>query len=85
MSCVGNLCIRKLFRILNYEEQKTNHHPIERKEEQMSILEVPGTRLFYKIYGSGRFSDGRRSLEQVIDAVIAPEAAHLVTLKRAVA
>ena len=51
----------------------------------MSILEVPGTRLFYKIYGSGRFSDGRRSLEQVIDAVIAPEAAHLVTLKRAFA
>jgi len=35
--------------------------------------------------GSSRFSDGRRTLEQVIDAVIAHQAAHLVTLKRAVA
>lgn len=33
--------------------------------------------------GSGRFSDGRRTLERVIDAVIAHQAAHLVTLKRA--
>jgi hypothetical protein len=35
--------------------------------------------------GSSRFSDGRRTLEEVIDAVIAHQAAHLVTLKRAVA
>jgi hypothetical protein len=35
--------------------------------------------------GSSRFSDGRRTLEQVIDAVIAHQAAHLLTLKRAVA
>lgn len=34
---------------------------------------------------SSRFSDGRRTLEQVIDAVIAHQAAHLATLKRAVA
>jgi hypothetical protein len=35
--------------------------------------------------GSSRFSDGSRTLEQVIDEVIAHQAAHLVTLKRAVA
>lgn len=35
--------------------------------------------------GSSRFSDGHRTLEQVIDAVIAHQAAHLSTLKRAVA
>lgn len=35
--------------------------------------------------GSGRFSDGRRSLERAIDATIAHQAALLVTLKRAVA
>jgi hypothetical protein len=35
--------------------------------------------------GSSRFSDGRRTLEQVIDAAIAHQAAHLVTLKRAIA
>ena len=35
--------------------------------------------------GSSRFSDGRRTLEQVIDKVIAHQAAHLMTLKRAVA
>jgi len=35
--------------------------------------------------GSSRFSDGSRALEQVIDEVIAHQAAHLVTLKRAVA
>ena len=35
--------------------------------------------------GSSRFSDGRRTLEQVIDEVIAHQATHLVTLKRAVA
>jgi hypothetical protein len=35
--------------------------------------------------GSGRFSDGCRTLEQAIDAVIAHQAVHLVTLKRAVA
>lgn len=35
--------------------------------------------------GSSRFSDGRRTLQGVIDAVIAHQAAHLVTLKRAVA
>src|SRR5918993_5777237 len=35
--------------------------------------------------GSSRFSDGCRTLEQVIDAVIAHQAAHLVTPKRAVA
>ena len=35
--------------------------------------------------GSSRFSDGRRTLEQVIDGVIAHQAAHLATLKRAVA
>ena len=35
--------------------------------------------------GSSRFSDGRRSLAQVIDAVIAHQAAHLLSLKRAVA
>lgn len=31
-----------------------------------------------------RFADGRRTLERVIDAVIAHQAAHLVTLERAV-
>ena len=35
--------------------------------------------------GSSRFSDGSRTLEQVIDEVIAHQAAHLVTRKRAVA
>lgn len=35
--------------------------------------------------GSGRFADGRRSLERVIDAIIAHQAALLVMLKRAVA
>jgi len=35
--------------------------------------------------GSSRFSDGRRTLDQVIDAVIAHQAEHLLTLKRAVA
>lgn len=35
--------------------------------------------------GSSRFSDGSRTLEQVIDEVIAHQAAHLVLLKRAVA
>ena len=35
--------------------------------------------------GSSRFSDGSRTLEQVIDEVIAHQAAHLATLKRAVA
>lgn len=35
--------------------------------------------------GSSRFSDGRRSLERVIDAVITHQAALLVMLKRAVA
>ena len=35
--------------------------------------------------GSSRFSDESRTLEQVIDHVIAHQAAHLVTLKRAVA
>jgi hypothetical protein len=35
--------------------------------------------------GSSRFSDGSRTLEQVIDEVIAHQAAYLVTLKRAVA
>ena len=35
--------------------------------------------------GTSRFSDGRRTLEQVIDAAFAHQAAHLVTLKRAVA
>ena len=35
--------------------------------------------------GSSRFSDGSRTLEQVIDEVIAHQAAHLVTLRRAVA
>ena len=35
--------------------------------------------------GSSRFSDGRRTLEQVIDKVIAHQAPHLMTLKRAVA
>ena len=34
---------------------------------------------------SSRFSDGRRSLERVIEAVIDHQAAHLATLKRAVA
>jgi hypothetical protein len=34
---------------------------------------------------AGLFSDGRRTLEQVIEAVIAHQAAHLETLKRAVA
>ena len=33
----------------------------------------------------GRFSDGRRTLEGVIDAVIAHQAEHAATLKRAVA
>jgi hypothetical protein len=33
----------------------------------------------------GMFSDGRRTLEQVLEAVIAHQAAHLATLKRAVA
>jgi hypothetical protein len=33
----------------------------------------------------GLFSDGRRTLEQVIEAVIAHQAAHFATLKRAVA
>lgn len=35
--------------------------------------------------GSSRFSDGRRTLEQAIEDVIAHQAAHLVTLKGAVA
>jgi len=35
--------------------------------------------------GSSRFSDGSRTLEQVIDEIIAHQAAHLATLKRAVA
>jgi hypothetical protein len=35
--------------------------------------------------GSSRFSDGRRTLHQVIDSVIAHQAAHLVALERAVA
>jgi len=35
--------------------------------------------------GSSRFSDGSRTLEQVVDAAIAHQAAHLVTLQRAVA
>ena len=35
--------------------------------------------------GSSRFSDGSRTLEQVIDEVIAHQAAQLMTLKRAVA
>ena len=35
--------------------------------------------------GSSRFSDGSWTLEQVIDEVIAHQATHLVTLKRAVA
>ncbi len=35
--------------------------------------------------GSSRFSDGSRTLEQVIDEVIAHQAAQLVRLKRAVA
>lgn len=35
--------------------------------------------------GSSRFSDGSWTLEQVIDEVIAHQAAHLATLKRAVA
>ena len=35
--------------------------------------------------GSSRFSDGSRTLEQVIYEVIVHQAAHLVTLKRAVA
>ena len=34
---------------------------------------------------SSRFSDGRRTLEQVIDAAIAHQAAHLATLRRALA
>lgn len=33
---------------------------------------------------AGRFSDGRRTLEQVIDAVIAHQSTHLDVLKRAV-
>jgi hypothetical protein len=35
--------------------------------------------------GSSQFSDGSRTLEQVIDKVIAYQAARLVTLKRAIA
>ncbi len=35
--------------------------------------------------GSGRFANGRRSLERAIDAIIAHQAALLVTLKQAVA
>jgi hypothetical protein len=35
--------------------------------------------------GSSRFSDGRRTLEQIIDQVIAHQAAHLAAMRRAVA
>ena len=35
--------------------------------------------------GSSRFSDGRKTLEQIIDQVIAHQAAHLAALQRAVA
>jgi hypothetical protein len=35
------------------EGQKTNHYPIEKAEEQMSILDVPGARLYYETYSSG--------------------------------
>ncbi|MDX5961938.1 hypothetical protein SIM91_01015 [Rhodococcus opacus] len=41
------------------------------------LASVPGT-------GSIRFSDGRRTLEQVIEAVIAHQATHLNMLRRAV-
>jgi hypothetical protein len=35
--------------------------------------------------GVNRFADGRRTLEQVIDDVLAHQAAHLATLKRTLA